>query len=192
MILQKATNQDFELVYKNYMIEQFPANELKSYDEFVSLLTDIDKSYHMYLVKDSDSLVGYTLFYVDDRRNFLWIDYLAVLPDSYSKGYGRRILAELKNNFSKYRRIYFEVEKPVEEKPNTIRRVCFYESCGCQKLDCEYYFPNKDGCLPMDLYALEIDDSSSSKKDILSDIYSAFSALHSQYPHIESVFAKIN
>lgn len=192
MILQKATNQDFERIYRNYMTDQFPSSELKSYDEFVSLLADVDKSYHLYLVKDSDSLVGYILFYIDNKRNFLWIDYLAVLPDSYSKGYGRCILEELKNNFSKYRRIYFEVEKPVVENPNTIRRVRFYESCGCKKLDCEYYFPNKDGCLPMDLYALEIDDSSSSKKDTLADIHSAFSALHSQYPHIESVFAKIN
>ena len=192
MILQKATTQDFELIYKNYMIEQFPATELKSYDEFISLLTDFDKSYHIYWVKDSDFLVGYILFYIDDNRNFLWIDYLAVLPDFYSKGYGRCILDELKNNFSKYRCIYFEVEKPVEEDPNTVRRVRFYESCGCKKLDCEYYYPNKDGCLPMDLYALEIYNSSSLKKDILEDIHSAFCALHSQYPHIESVFAKIN
>src|SRR5699024_9863607 len=135
---------------------------LKSYEEFVKLLCDDGDFYHLYVVEDDNDAVAYVLLYKDELSGFLWIDYIAVFPEYYSKGYGRKIIAELKNTFSKSKGVYFEVEKPDTNSPDTLRRIKFYTSCGVKKLDCEYFYPNKDGCLPMDLYFLPI------KNEVLS------------------------
>ena len=190
MKLKKSCLQEFEYIYKNYMVKQFPSAELKPYKDFCELLRNTN-NYILYTLSKENNVVGYTLLYIDYNLKFIWVDYIAILPEFYSKGYGKTFLNKLKENFSDLKGIYFEVEKPDEKKQNTLRRIKFYTTCGAKKLACEYFYPNKNGFIPMDLYFLPILSNEISKQDLLKDIYSVFKKIHSKYSHIEKVFSKI-
>ena len=188
--IQKATIEDFSEIHNSYMLKQFPASELKNIDDFIHLLTDSRCSYYFYLAKDDQTTVGYVLLY--KGCNFIWIDYIAVLPEFYSKGYGKKIIESLKNNFANINGLYFEVEKPDVSDFNTVRRIKFYSMCGAKKLDCNYYYPNNDGAIPMDLFFLSVNNTSLSRTTVLDNIAEVFQKLHFMCPHAKEILNRIN
>ena len=190
LYLKKGDIEEFSQIYNDFMLQQFPQPELKSYDDFLKLLTDEKHSYCFYLAKNDDTTVGYTLFCKGD--NFIWTDYIAVLPQFYSGGFGRKIIDCLKQTFDNVKGIYFEVEKPDETDINTIRRIKFYNSCAVKKLDCEYYYPNMDGAIPMDLYFLPVKTDFPDKKEILKNITEIFAKLHFMCPQTAEILSKIS
>ena len=107
------------------MQNQFPPEELKSREEYNRLLTDGD--YKFGLVFDDEKQIGYILYLAG---NFVWVDYVAVLKDFHSQGYGSRILTALFEKYSQLEGCYFEVEPENETLPHTIRRMNFYKKLG--------------------------------------------------------------
>ncbi len=188
--IEKANIEKFTEIYNQYMLSQFPCNELKSYNDFVTLLSEEKHCYNFYIAKNENKPVGYILFC--KGQDFIWIDYIAVLPQFYSGGFGRKIIECLKNTFNNVSCLYFEVEKPDESDINTIRRIKFYNSCGVQKLDCTYFYPNSSGDVPMDLYFLPVKQTSLVKSKILENIKEVFEKLHFMCPNAVEILNKIN
>lgn len=184
---KKGNIEDFRKIYKD-MTEQFPPDELKSIDEFEELL--LEYGYEFYLITENGNLIGYLLF--TDCNNALWIDYVAVLKDFHSRGYGKRIFQQLKNNFD-LDGCYLEVEKPNENNKNTLRRINFYKNLGAVKLDIDYYYPNRHGAIQMDLYFMPFKNSRGEleKTEILNAIQYVFDKLHHGIKHIKDVYLKI-
>ncbi len=174
--IQKATLEDFEKIYNSYMLKQFPDSELKKFDDFVMLLSCREYCYNLYLALNNSETVGYVFLFEGEK--FLWVDYIAVLPEFYSKGYGHKVIEAVKNKFDSVKGIYFEVEKPDTKDVNTLRRIKFYNSCGVKKLDCEYFYPAGDKMLPMDLYFLPVKVEHPSKIEIRNNITEVFTKLH--------------
>ncbi len=188
--LKKANIDEFTEIYNNYMLKQFPQSELKSFNDFFVLLSDKTKSYELYLAYNEGINTGYTLFYKGE--NFIWVDYIAVLPEFYSHGFGKKLIEALCNTFKNIKGIYFEVEKPDEKDINTLRRIKFYTSNGARKIDCEYLYPNREGILPMDLYYLSVSGDASSKEEIFNDIKEVFKNLHNTNPYAQKALALIH
>lgn len=178
MFFKKVKTENFEHIYQD-MIMQFPACELKDYEEFRCLLN------HNVLVCnavfDGENEVGYVIYAILKNNN-IWLDYIAIKKEFQSKGYGRKIF-ELINN------CYLEVEKPNEDDINTLRRIKFYKSLGAKKLDLDYIYPNKDGGVKMDLYYLG--EKIPSKITINSDIKYVFNTLHSDIHNLDKILKKI-
>ena len=174
--LQKAKIENFYDVYENYMLKQFPLNELKSCEDFVNLLSDKDKKYNLYLAKQDRNTVGYALFYISE--DFIWVDYIAVMPKFYSKGYGKTIIELLCTEFNNTKGLYFEVEKPDENDINTIKRIKFYKNNNAKKLDFRYFYPHKKGLLEMDLYYIAIKKQNLDKNEIFNDVKKVFENIH--------------
>ena len=70
LINQKTLDKN---IYSD-MQKQFPAEELKTYSEYNTLLASGD--YKLGLVFDDNNLIGYILYLTKD---FIWVDYIAVL-----------------------------------------------------------------------------------------------------------------
>lgn len=174
MIFTKIDNSEFNTIY-NDMIEQFPAEELKSYDRFCELINS--GKYIINLVEDGGSPIGYVIF--SEVNGSLWLDYFAVFKKYHSKGYGSRIIKALAGEHCKG--IYLEVEKPDEDVPNTIRRIKFYKNLGAEKLDYNYFYPAKDKPFPMDLYYLPY---TKMPLKIENDIKEIFEFLHSDVEYL--------
>lgn len=191
MITLKRRNiKEFTQIYNDFMLKQFPETELKSYKDFVKLLEEERHCYNFYIAQNADTTVGYVL--LCKGTNFIWIDYIAVLPQFYSGGFGRKIIEGLKNTFTGINGLYFEVEKPDENDINTIRRIKFYNSCGAKKLDCEYFYPNNSGAIPMDLYFLPVKKTDLGKPEIKENIKEVFAKLHYMCPCTEEILNKIS
>ena len=177
MIFKNLNSEKFNLIYDD-MTEQFPPEELKSYTRFCELIDGGD--YFVQSVIDGALTIGYVIF--TKVNNSLWLDYVAVLKEFHSKGYGSKILNALKDEYQKG--IYLEVEKPDESRPNTLRRIKFYTNLGAQKLDYDYFYPSEKAPLPMDLYYLPYDNIL--PVDIEGDINTVFRLLHSDISYLNS------
>ncbi len=189
--LKKENKDFFNTVYKD-MLEQFPKTELKSFENFMNLLST-DK-YRLYSAWAENTAVGYFILFVDCEQKTLWLDYIAVLKKYHSRGYGHKIFEKLKKYFAKdFNGIYLEVEKPDETNINTIRRIKFYESMSAKKLDIKYFYPNENGALPMDLYFLPFNrDKVPQKEEIINTIQKVFCSIHSDFKGLDKILAQIN
>lgn len=181
---------NFENVYQD-MLLQFPENEMKDYKTFITLFK---KGYYkLFSAVQNKEPVGYVLLLDDEDNKFLWLDYIAVYRAFHSKGYGGKILKELKLKYKDYKGIYLEVEKPDERCLNTLRRIKFYKDLGAKKIDINYFYPNKNGSLEMDLYFMPLKSHElPQKEDTLNCIHSVFDKMHFDIEHIQEVFCKIN
>lgn len=189
--LAKSDTAKFKNIFLD-MKKQFPQSELKDFEAFKRLLNG--NNYSLYIALDNSVDCGYCLLYENKKSKFLWLDYIAVLEKYHCKGYGQRILEFIKNNFSDFDGIYLEVEKPDINDINTFRRIKFYESLGAVKLDCRYFYPNKDGCIAMDLYYMPFTPKGTVpvSEDVMNAIKHVLSSIHSDYAHLDEVLNKIN
>lgn len=169
LINQKTLDKN---IYSD-MKKQFPAEELKTYSEYNTLLASGD--YKLGLVFDDNNLIGYILYLTKD---FIWVDYIAVLKEFHSKGYGGKILASLFEKYSHLKGCYFEVEPEDEKFPQTIRRMNFYKRLNCSELNFVYYFPNPLKKLKMKLLYKSFDGKIPDREKIKKDIEAVFEALH--------------
>lgn len=157
----------FDKVYED-MLTQFPKEELKSYDEFKTLLKLPQYSLHIFVPQNQ--IAGYSLWYIDDELSFLWLDYIAILKEFHSKGYGSLYLKEFLKEHSDKKYCFFEVEKPTNEQ--AIRRQKFYEKLGCKNTGIKYYFPNKYKKLEMDLLYMGINTKEAPSEEYLNKVIS--------------------
>lgn len=188
-ILEAIKNDFFEIFID--MQEQFPAEELKTYEDFLLLLNK--NCYRFYKVFLESKVIGYFLLLINQENRTLWLDYVAVFREHQSLGFGASVLDGIRNLFPQYKGIYIEVEKENLENINTKRRVAFYKKVGAKKLDFKYFFPTKESCLEMDLYLLPFECSyiAPDVDEILESVKYAFDMIHSNLEHLDSVFKQI-
>lgn len=189
LVLKKTDVSIFDFVYSD-MKKQFPESELKDYDTFVNLLNG--DNYELLLAKVDGSSVGYVIVATDKINKILWLDYVAILQDFHNKGYGSEILRKLKSYYNGYNGCYLEVEKPDRNFINTYRRINFYKKLGAEKLNINYYYPNKDGMIPMDLYYIPYNSFVPDRFVSISVVNNIFSILHKDIEHCSTVLAKIS
>lgn len=182
--LKKIGKDEFPLIYSD-MQKQFPQSELKAYETFLKLI-DTDK-YKVYAALDDGTLVGYVI--VAEIEDIIWLDYIAVLKEFHSKGYGGLILAGLKNIYAEKSGCLFEVEVPDVKELDTLRRIKFYKNLGAQKLPIDYFYPNAEGSIKMHLYAFPY--KSCNNLNYLKIIKGVFEFIHLDLPHRKDVLAKI-
>ncbi|MBS4535653.1 GNAT family N-acetyltransferase [Clostridium sp. D2Q-14] len=97
----------------------FPEDEKRSIELQKKILKDSRYSFRP--LKDKDEIVGFIAIW--DLDDFIFIDHYAIDKKYRGKGYGKRFLKELLNEFNKM--IVLEVEKP--ENDIAKRRIKFYE-----------------------------------------------------------------
>ncbi len=181
--LSKILKEEFAPVYSD-MTGQFPVEELKTYEHFLKYFDN--DNYCFYMADD----IGYILFANID--NYIWVDYLAVFEKYRSMGFGSKILDLIKKEFKNYNGIFFEVEKVDENKINTIKRKNFYIKNDVYPIDnIEYYYPNNEGGLLMDLYYHGINNKNPDKDIIKKVIYDVFKTIHFDLDDVDKIYSKI-
>lgn len=110
----------------------FPPEELVSYD----LLLDYAErdGIDFFAVIDGVEFVGLT--YCIEFEEYVYLFYLAISPDLQSRGYGSRVLAELKKRYH-LKTIVLEAESTDVDADNLdqrLARACFYERNGFSRL----------------------------------------------------------
>ena len=136
-----AKEEIFDFIY-NDLTTQFPSCETKSYEQLLALING--NNYKLWLILDNNTTVGYCLIF--EYSNYILVDYIAILKDFHSKGYGSSFLKSLHTLYPNKDGCFFEVEKIDNNNINTIKRAKFYINNNVRKInDINYIYPNNDG-----------------------------------------------
>lgn len=182
--MQFKETKELTSVYKD-MVLQFPMCELKSYDTLFALLQK--PNYRLFLCEENSKEVGYV--FVFEAEEFILLDYFAIFKEFQGEGFGSQILTELKKYFVNKKGCFMEVEKPNPQIKNTLRRINFYKKNGAQKLDLEYFYPSKEGALPLDLYFVGYSKPKNSEiKEFINEL---FEEIHNDIKNIQEIKLEI-
>ncbi|MGN0005660.1 MAG: GNAT family N-acetyltransferase [Candidatus Gastranaerophilaceae bacterium] len=165
--IEVQDKQTFDAIYSD-MKKQFPKSELRPYEK---ILNDIlsEKPYKMAVLEDKGECIGYVTYF---EKDFIWVDYLAVIGENKSKGYGSLILEKLFEHYKNKSGAYFEVELENPDEPLTTKRINFYKKIGCEILDLAYFYPNEENILQMNLMYKPLGEKI--PKNVIQDIKDTF------------------
>lgn len=150
-MLTKIDDTKLYDIYINYMIKDFPDDELKPYDMLIQ-----NPKIEYYLYDD----YGYVIIMKSD--SYIIVDYLAVFKQYRNLGYGSKILQELFDIYQDYI-ILIEAETPYDSI--SLKRLQFYQKNGM------YTFP-----LSVNLYYVNYTLLSNKplNHQLIKDIYLTF------------------
>ncbi len=151
-----GSTEDFPQIYED-MKKQFPSCEMYTFKTFVQLLNNNKYKILLYRRNTDNVLVGYALVYIIENSNVLWLDYIAVLTEYSSHGYGSSLFKALWQKYcGPFDGIMFSVEHVCNNDPKLAerqkRRLNFYERLGAHRLNADFLLPCDDGSFPMYLY----------------------------------------
>ena len=123
-------------IYPEYK-KLFPKEERKPYQTIVKAM-----KYHLgnvIKIVEENLFIGFIIVNTLENNPYVQLDYLAILPEYQSKGYGKKAISLLRKHYHQYKGIFIEIEKiglGANDKENQIRerRKRFYEEIGFQKL----------------------------------------------------------
>lgn len=183
MKILKVQRGNFDEIY-THMLEAFPKNELKSYDTFKKLIAD---GQYDVLIATQDNMVGYALVYKVESTKSLWVDFIAILPEYQSKGFGTTFIHQVADFYKpNYQGIFLEVEIPDGIDQNKDRRIQYYTRLGAKILPCEYALPTYEGPFPMHLMYW-----GEAAKDIHVTVHEVFSYIHREIEGFEDILDKL-
>ena len=133
MDMQKLDRERIAAIYEQYMTEDFPQDELKPLE--MILRSEAAGTYVAYGFYVENALVAYAYLCGTAGKPELpvLLDYLAVVKEHRSEGYGSAVLAMLKNQLPQGMMIEAESITTAEDEEETRtrqRRVAFYERNG--------------------------------------------------------------
>ncbi len=148
--------EDFPQIYED-MKQQFPPCEIYRFKTFMQLLNNSKYKILLYKRNEDNALIGYALVYMIENSNVVWLDYLAVLKEHQSKGYGNALFKALSQKYcGPFDGMLFSVEHisqtDLKLAERQKRRLSFYENLGSHRLHAGFLLPCEEGSLPMYLY----------------------------------------
>ncbi len=122
-------------IYHEYMRGDFPPRELRPYRAMVSAIRD--GKYAAYGYFDGDRLLGYSCCFLQPEKEYVFMDYFAVVPDLRDQGIGSAFLSELAEAVPAHKGFFIEAEcvsgaKNEKERDQRERRIRFYVRNGAR------------------------------------------------------------
>lgn len=132
---KKLSLEEARAVYIGCAHRDFPSNELKPFSMIERLYNNGCYECYGFYRQEDDMLCAYAFMMADTDMNMLLLDYFAVCEELRGKGYGSLALKILKQDFTTWNGIIFEVEDDEtaeSEEEAYIRRgrIAFYEKNG--------------------------------------------------------------
>jgi arginine decarboxylase len=144
--------------YFKLLKNDYPEKEIFPYKNMEAAYRG--KKLKLILIYSDHVLIGYAFLTVLDESNMVVINYLAILPEYRSKGYGHIFINELKSRYADSGGILVEIEKPFEEKSisSKHRQAKFYEDLSFIKQNYAYKIltTGSESFLPMLLYVCNL------------------------------------
>ncbi len=189
LYVKEGSEEDIDNIYA-YMLQEFPPEELISKQQICELISS--GKYKLYLLKykncvEKDSIVGYSFVYSDN--NMLFLDYLNILKQYQSCGYGSKFITLMNEKLgSNGKGIILEIEPVDNIDEIKTRRKNFYLRNGGVHLKCNYLLPCDDGSVPMELMIIPCKGVNFvSKNQIREFVKEAIALIHGDLKHTPDV-----
>lgn len=132
--LRKLTAEEIESIYKNHLVKDFPAGEVKPLKVILERFHNGQYlGYGLFLNREPEELAGYA-FIMNIRTDAIYLlDYFAIVEGMRISGYGSVFLNAIKETcVQENRRLILEVENPDYEKDIRLqekmqKRIAFYK-----------------------------------------------------------------
>ncbi|MDE7017305.1 MAG: hypothetical protein K2P65_06960 [Lachnospiraceae bacterium] len=129
------TLEEARAVYNAHAQHDFPDNELKPFSLIEKLWNNGCYKGCGFYEKGTGLLCAYAFTMADQDTNMLLLDYFAVCKEMREKGYGSMAISLLKQDYTMWDGMIFEVEDDdtaiaEEERHIRKRRIAFYEKNG--------------------------------------------------------------
>ena len=174
---------------ENLYTSSFPPVETRPILKVDEMLKN-QSNYHLFIVKENNSIIGFALVYIFLNLNVSLLDYMAMVPTYQRKGIGSKLLHYCINATKSYSSNLIgmlleiqrdDVDDPVENQKRR-DRIKFYARCGAKEFENALYFiPPQSGKIAEKMYLmiipyLELDSLPKEKvvsyvKEIHSQIY---------------------
>lgn len=132
---KKLLVEEARAVYIEYAHQDFPSNELKPFSMIEKLCSNGCYECYGFYRQEDNKLCAYAFLMADADTNMLLLDYFAACEKFRGNGYGAAALELLKQDYTMWDGIIFEVEDDdtadsEEEELIRRRRIAFYEKNG--------------------------------------------------------------
>ncbi len=119
--MKELTYEEITKVYENYMVYDFPKNELKP-------LSSIERMYQQgryqgVILEKEDEVIAYGMLLQDSENKAYLLDYFAVLEEFRGEGYGSKALRCLLDFVEKDDLIVMEAENPKKAENSRAREI---------------------------------------------------------------------
>lgn len=130
-MLEKAKVNDFSYIYNLYMnpkVNPYLLYEIMDSETFGPIFDDLLNNDVLYLYKEGDQTIGMCKLIRQKHRNehILYLGGLAIHPDNFGKGFGRKMMLEIVNFCKKNTVLRIELTVAVHNK----KAIQLYESVG--------------------------------------------------------------
>lgn len=154
--LTLGSADDLPQIYAD-MEQQLPSDEMHPYKSFLQLFHRSKYKVLLYRRDTDGALVGFALVYTIESCNILWLDYLEILKEYRSQGYGKALFHALSHKYcGPFDGILFPVEHVHSENLSLALRqkevISFCERLGAHRLHADFQLPCREGSMPMYLY----------------------------------------
>lgn len=165
MRLIEAKESDLKQIYAQ-MQKAFPFDEVREFDDFVSVFSNED--HHVFYLYEGKSVGFVELWQLDDM---IFVEHIAVFEEERNKGFGSAAFELLER---RYKRIVLEIEPPETETQK--RRLDFYLRCGFVVNDFDYVQPpygegKKALHLVLMSYPVELHDCEKIQRELHEKVY---------------------
>jgi len=130
----EMTIEEFKKDFYNKYIQLFPEDEQREWNK-------VEDTYnkgieHFYKIVLDDKNIGF--FFLEKlNNNPYYIDYFAIYKEYQDKGYGSQAIKYILDNIAKDG-LVAEIEKVIDNNPETIKRLNFYKKLGFKLIESEY------------------------------------------------------
>lgn len=136
MQLLPLSPRQAEAVYRDHLVRDFPAEEVKPFSDIAHLSQQ--GRYVCYGGFEGEALKGYAFLARDCAAPYLLLDYFAACAPCRGQGVGSALLGLLAQNLSAYAGVLAEVERPTcaadpAERDLRERRIAFYLRNGFRR-----------------------------------------------------------
>lgn len=148
--IQKLKLNEIKRIYDTHMQEAFPQSELRPYKS-IEMLSN-SGHYVCYGLYDEQRLVAYAFFSCTNDRNYILLDYFAVLSGLRGNGIGSRFFEMIREEMQALDGVLLEVEsvestENAAEKALRSKRIAFYERNGCRMTAAKCLLYGVDFCI---------------------------------------------
>ena len=140
--LVKITVEEFTQIYRDYMEEDFPKDELKPLERMTEMM---QKGLCIATkLMQENQMRAYAIFIIPPKGAYMLLDDFAVKKEYRGTGVGHSFFEALtvfvKNEYPRIQGMLIESERIEEDKADVEtrkRRIAFYRDCGCQMTQVE-------------------------------------------------------
>jgi ribosomal protein S18 acetylase RimI-like enzyme len=163
-LVEKAMSPAYFKKVERIYLASFPISHIRP-TKMITHMLEIDPNYHLFLVRQYDTIVGFSLLYAFNQLSTAFLDFMAIDKPYRDRSLGSNLfkytLNASKQLVTNPIGVIFEVEREgtIEHDKNGLRhrRVGFYRRHGAKAFDnVHYMLPNLHGGKPQDMYLMII------------------------------------